>query len=56
MEAPRLKASSLIPGLASHPTDVYIPNWDEECPAALDVTVISPLQPQEPPGHALKVD
>ena len=42
--APRREVPSLIPGSQSRPADVYLPNWHRGCPAALDITVISPLQ------------
>jgi len=35
---------NLIPGERSKPGDVFIPSWRAGKPAALDVTVISPLQ------------
>ena len=42
--APRKKVPSLIAGVSSHPADLYLPCWKNGKPAALDVTVISPLQ------------
>ena len=35
---------SLIPGSHSRPADIYVPLWVGHRPAAMDVTVISPLQ------------
>ena len=42
--APRREVPSLIPGSQSRLADVYLPNWHRGCPAALDITVISPFQ------------
>ena len=59
--APRKEVPSLIPGSSSRPADVYLPNWTRGQPAALDVTVISPLQQltmqgaASMQGHALSV-
>ena len=59
--APRKEVPSLIPGSQSRPVDIYLPNWERGQPAALDVTVISPLQPlilhraASSAGHALTV-
>ena len=56
--APRKEVPSLIP---SCPTDIFLPNWSRGCPAALDVTVISSMQPltlagaAASPGYALQV-
>ena len=33
-----------MPGTQSRPTDVFLPNWSRGCPAAFDITIISPLQ------------
>ena len=58
---PWRKVPSLIPGTQSHPADVFLPNWARGRPAALDVTVISPLQQATlqgaatTQGHALLV-
>ena len=41
---PRKEMPSLIPGSRSHPADVYVPLWVGRRPAAMDMTVISPLQ------------
>ena len=57
----RKEVPSLIPGVNSCPADLYLPCWKHGKPAALDVTVISPLQKltiQEASvtqGHALSV-
>ena len=59
--APRKQTPSLIPGSCSHPANVFLPIWCRGCPAALDVSVISTLQPHtlygaaNNHGHALKV-
>ena len=59
--APRKEVPSLIPGSSSRPADVYLPNWTRGQPAALEVTVISPLQQltlqgaASTQGHALSV-
>lgn len=42
--APRKEMPSLIPGSCARPADVFLPQWDGGRPAALDITVISPLQ------------
>ena len=57
--APRREVPSLIPGTRSRPADIFLPNWSGGRPAALDVTVISPMQSLTleraaiTPGHAL---
>ena len=54
-------ALALIPGSSSRPADVYLPVWSRGQPAALDVTVISPMQQltmsgaSVTAGHALSV-
>ena len=59
--APRKEVPSLIPGSQSRPADIFLPNWCRGQPAALDVTVISTMQPltlagaAAEPGFALKV-
>ena len=59
--SPRKELPSLIPGCSSKPADVFLPYWTHGCPAALDVSVISPLQvltvqgSAQVQGHALKV-
>ena len=42
--APTKKAPSIVPGSSASPADILLPNWCHGCPAALDVSVISPLQ------------
>ena len=60
--APRKEAPSLIPSRQSRPADVYLPYCSEGLPAALDVSVLSPLQQRtlqgaaETQGYALSVD
>ena len=44
--APAKEASSLLPGSADKPADVFLPGWAGGRDAALDVTVVSPLQVQ----------
>ena len=57
---PAREYRGLIPGSASRPADLFLRNWDRGRHAALDLTVISPLQTavvdQEAaaPGYALK--
>ena len=59
--APRREVPSLIPGTRSRPADIFLPNWSGGCPAALDVTVISPMQSltleraATTPGYALHI-
>ena len=59
--APSKKAPGLVTGSLSRPADVFLPSWRCGWPAALDIHVISPLQPQTlseasvTPGHALQV-
>ena len=59
--APRKEVPSLIPSSESHPADIFLPNWSRGQPAALDVTLISTMQPltqaraAAEPGFALKV-
>ena len=51
----------MIPGSKSCPADIYLPRWTQGKPAALDVSVISPLQrltletSSMSKGHALSV-
>ena len=58
---PRKEAPSLVPGSSSRPADIYLPIWERGHPAAMDVTVISPLQQltlsgaSSIAGHALQV-
>ena len=42
--SPRREVPSLVPDSLSRPADVYLPHWFHGRPAAVDVTVISPLQ------------
>jgi hypothetical protein len=42
--APRKEVPSLISGRCSKPADILLPHWTGGKPAALDVSVISPLQ------------
>ena len=51
--APRRGVPSLIPGTQSRPVDVFLPNWSRGRPAALDITIISPLQHATLQGAAL---
>ena len=59
--APTKEAPSLVPSSCSRPADILLPHWSRGCPAALDVSVISPLQhltlagAASSPGHALRV-
>ena len=59
--APRREVPALMPGTKSRPADLYLPCWKRGRPAALDVTVISPLQKltikgaATTQGHALGV-
>ena len=41
---PRKEMPSLVPGSASRTADVFLPTWERDQPAALDVTVVSTLQ------------
>ena len=55
------KAPGIIPNSSAHPADILLPNWSRGRQAALDVSVISPLQQLTlseaavTPGHALQV-
>ena len=51
--APRKELPSLIPGSQARPADIFLPNWERGHPTALDVTVISTLQPLTLQGAAL---
>ena len=59
--APKKEVPALIPGSSSCPADVYLPIWSRGRPAALDITVISTMQPltlagaASTQGHALRV-
>ena len=50
--APRKEVPSLIPDSVSRPADIFLPNWCGGRPAALDVTVISTMQPLTQAGAA----
>ena len=50
--APRKEVPTLIPGTRSSPADIFLPNWCRGRPAALDVTVISTMQPLTQSGAA----
>ena len=58
---PRREAPSLVPNSSSHPADILLPSWSQGRSAALDVSIISPLQKltlsgaATSPGHALNV-
>ena len=58
---PLKEVPGLIPGSLSRPADLYLPYWRRGRPAAMDVTVVSPLQKglvgraAETQGHALSV-
>ena len=57
---PAREFRGLIPGTAARPADVFLRNWDRGRDTALDVTVITPLQPAvvdreaQEPGYALR--
>ena len=42
--APTKETPSLVPSSCSRLADILLPHWSSGCPAALDVSVISPLQ------------
>ena len=44
--SPAKEEASLLPGSADKPADVFLPGWANGRHAALDVTVVSPLQVQ----------
>ena len=44
--SPAKEESALLPGSAEKPADVFIPGWANGRDAALDVSVVSPLQSQ----------
>ena len=58
---PRREVPSLIPISRSRPADIFLPSWVRGQPAALDVTLISTMQPAtingtaSTQGHALLV-
>ena len=41
---PSREFRGLIPGFATRSADIFLQSWNRGCDAALDVTVISPLQ------------
>ena len=57
--APTKEGRFLLPGQGEKPADIFIPRWVGGKDAALDVTVINPLQEAQVqgaasnPGHAL---
>ena len=58
---PKLEVPYLLPSSSARPADIYLPLWSSGTPAALDVTVVSPMQQSTlarsaiTQGHALKV-
>ena len=58
---PRKEAPGITPNSSARPADILLPNWSRGRQAALDVSVISPLQQLTlseaavTPGHALQV-
>ena len=58
---PRKEAPGIIPNSSARPADILLPNWSRGRQAALDVSVLSPLQQLTlseaavTPGHALQV-
>ena len=58
---PTREDRALIPGSEARPADIYLPAWSGGLDAALDITVINPLQQTllnrsaAIPGHALQV-
>ena len=44
--SPAKEQSALLPGSAEKPADVYLPGWANGRDAALDISVVSPLQQQ----------
>ena len=44
--SPAKEESALLPGSAEKPANVFIPGWANGRDAALDVSVVSPLQSQ----------
>ena len=58
---PRREAPSLVPNSSSHPADILLSIWSQGKSAALDVSIMSPLQKltlsgaATSPGHALNV-
>ena len=58
---PTREGRALLPGQGGKPADVFLPHWEQGKDAALDVTVVNPLQEAlvdgaaQTPGHALQV-
>ena len=58
--SPVIEKRNLIAGNGSRPGDIFLPSWKSGRPAALDVTVASPLQPNiinhaaEKSGYAIE--
>ena len=58
---PTREGRALLPGQGGKPADVFIPHWSQGKDAALDVTIVNPLQgalvqeAANTPGHALQV-
>ena len=58
---PTREGRALLPGQGGKPADVFLPHWEQGKDAALDVTVVNPLQDAlvdgaaQTPGHALEV-
>ena len=57
---PSHRKRNLFAGNSSRPGDIFLPSWKSGCPAALDVTVTSSLQPNiinhaaEKSGYAIE--
>ena len=57
--SPEKESRFILPGVDKRPADVFIPNWSSGLDAALDVTVVNPLQEAlvkeaaDTPGYAL---
>ena len=47
--SPKLEVPYLLPSSSARPADIYLPLWSSGTPAALDVTVISPM------GHSISL-
>ena len=58
--APTREGRALLPGEGGKPADVFLPHWAQGKDAALDVTVVNPLQTAmvneaaATPGHAMQ--
>ena len=53
--SPILETGHIIPGSQRRPGDITIPNWARGRPAAIDVTITSPLQQTTISGAAVEV-